>query len=66
PRSLGYIPQTAWNQYRPDWIITHDQARDPQFPKEAQIMGGTYELDGVFPYAGPVGWHWATYRLRLP
>jgi hypothetical protein len=65
-RSLRYLPQNAWNQYRPDWIITHNQARDPQFPRELQVLGLNYQLDGVFPYAGPVGWHWATYRLVSP
>jgi hypothetical protein len=62
--SLRYIPQAVWNQYRPDWILAHNQARDPQFDKEIQILDTTYALDGIFPYAGPVGWHWATYRRK--
>ncbi|MES2794152.1 MAG: hypothetical protein V4719_31350 [Planctomycetota bacterium] len=65
-QSLRYLPQQAWNQYRPDWIIAHDQTRDSQFPKEIQALGLTYTLDGTFPYAGPVGWHWATYKLTTP
>jgi len=63
-RSLRYIPQAVWSQYLPDWILAHNQARDPQFDKEIQILDATYVLDGIFPYAGPVGWHWATYRRR--
>ena len=63
-RALRFVPQSVWNQYPPDWIFDHEQARDPQFAPEIQIMGFNYVLDGVFPYAGPVGWHWATYRLK--
>lgn len=65
-RSLRYIPQTVWEQYPPDWILSHDLARDPKFPQQLQVLGFNYELDGIFPHAGPVGWHWATYRLRSP
>ena len=63
-RSLRYIPQAVWNQYRPDWLLAHSQSREPHFDKEIQILDATYDLNGIFPYAGPVGWHWATYRRR--
>ncbi len=65
-RSLRYIPQNVWNQYRPDWIIAHGQNRDPQFAPELQVLGFRYVLDAVYPFAGPVGFHWATYRLTAP
>ncbi len=65
-RSLRYLPQNVWNQYRPDWIITHETSRDSHFPKELDVIGQKYELAGEFPFAGPVGFHWATYRLMAP
>lgn len=62
-RSLRYLAQPLWSRYHPDWIIAHDTNRVAHFDREIHQAGFRYELDGVFPFAGPVGWHWATYRL---
>lgn len=64
PQPLQYVPQQFWGQHRLDWLIAHDQSRDPEFTREIEVLGQVYVLDGVFPFAGPVGWHWATYRRR--
>ena len=60
---LIYVPQTAWGSHRPDWILMHDLNREPRFLREVEAQGQRYSLDKVFPFAGPVGWHWGAYRL---
>ena len=64
PPTLQYVPQQMWGQYQLDRLIAHDQSRDADFARDVEVMGQTYVLDRVFPFAGPVGWHWATYRRR--
>lgn len=65
-RPLRYAPQEIWGQLSPHWILLHSFDRDPNFVAEFEVAGFRYQLDAVFPYAGPVGWHWAAYYLSGP
>lgn len=65
-RTLRFIPQEGWSQYRPEWLILHAQGREPQFTSEIEVLGYKYARIGVFPFAGPIGFHWATYHLAGP
>lgn len=65
-RSLRYAPTKFWNELPPHWLLFHSLERDPHFAAEVKAAGFRYELDAVFPFAGPVGWHWAAYRVTVP
>lgn len=61
---LAYANQGSWPQEKVDWLILHEMKREHTPAQNIEIKQHRYELVRFEPYAAPVGWHWAIYRLR--
>ena len=59
---LDYQPQPQWTVGGADWLIVHSLERSWTPDRELELSVGRFELWRQYPFAGPVGWHWAVYR----
>ncbi len=63
--ALRYLPQGAIPPEGTRWYVTHGKDLDEHPPPSLDVGGAHYQLERVFSYYGPSGFHWYLYR-RAP